>query len=574
MKIGLGILVIGIIIVSAAAGAYYTTPPLKKLLSVDLWYESSGHYPQSADQAAVLKAQLERTGLITVNLHSLDWASYLAQPPGTMTVSLWGWTADLHDPDELVYGLLQSAGSSWLGDGYNSTQMDRLVAESRTTTDATQRGQVYHQIQELSLNDSAVIPLYQGKTVAVTKPGVTGVVFGQPTPQVYWWLIGPPPGKDTLVVGTTDTIDANLDPAEDFSSSTSKLLPMIGSPLVMVKPGAPGAPADYIPVLAADYSSSPDGLTWTFNLRKGVKFSDGSEFNAYAAKYSFDRSMTLNTALGAIAMFGYNDIIMRVDAPSMYQLVITLRHPTPWFLGLMSLASSQFVNPKSVPKDRVFNYVEGNLSASNPNDLGPYVLTEWLRQGGKDVELKFDANPNYYAAADGLPKAKHIIYKIYSDPTSLALAMKAGDIDMAFKQLTSTDINAFGSDPNVKVWTYESPFIQYMVINVLTPPFDNPEVRHAIAAAIDRAEICHTVYLGQESPLYSLVPNGYVFHEDTFKALESQGTNFAIGTLQGLGYSTASVNPVSQTWLALVGVGVIVAVVGIAMLLRKKTGKP
>jgi len=575
LKIGLGILIIGIIIVATALGAYYTTTPLKGELIVDLWYESTGHYPQSADQAAVFKAQLEKTGLITVNLHSADWASYGAESEtGKMPVALWGWTADLNDPDEFVYGLLYSEGSSWLGAGYSNPEMDRLITESRTATDLAQRAQLYHQIQELSLKDAPVIPLYQGKIWAVTKPDITGVEFGQPTPQVYFWLIDPPPGKDTLIIGTTDTIDVNLDPAEDYSSSTSRILPMLGSPLVMVKPGASGDPGDFIPVLATKFSSSPDGLTWTFDLREGVKFSDGSEFTADAAKYSFDRSMTLNTPYGAIAMFGYNEIIANVEAPSKYQLVLTLKHPCPWFLWLMSLASSQFVNPKSVPKDRVLNYVEGDLKASNPNDLGPYVLTEWLRQAGKDVELKLDANPNYYAAADGLPKTKHIIYKFYSDPTSLALAMKAGEIDMAFKQLTSTDVKAFQSDPNFKVWSHRAAFIQYMVFNVKTPPFDNPKVRQAIVAAIDRAELCKTVFGGMADPLYSLVPNGYIFHEDTFKTLESQGKDFTISTLQELGYSETSVNPASQTWLALVGVGVIVAVVGIAMLLRRKTSNP
>jgi ABC-type transport system substrate-binding protein len=110
-----------------------------------------------------------------------------------------------------------------------------------------------------------------------------------------------------------------------------------------------------------------------------------------------------------------------------------------------------------------------------------------------------------------------------------------------------------------------------MVINVATPPFDNPKVRQAISAALNRQELCDTVFIGMADPLYSLVPNGYPFHEDSFKTLEKDGVGFTISTLRELGYTETSVNAASQTWLAVTGVGAIVAIIGIVMLLRRKT---
>ena len=62
--------------------------------------------------------------------------------------------------------------------------------------------------------------------------------------------------------------------------------------------------------------------------------------------------------------------------------------------------------------DKAVNYVEGDARASSPNDLGPYMLTSWVRKAGKDYEMRYDANPNYWGIADGYPKTKHIFFKI------------------------------------------------------------------------------------------------------------------------------------------------------------------
>ena len=75
MKIAQAVLILGIIIAAAGLGVFATAPPSKGKFNIDWWYESSGHYPQSADQAAVYKSQLEKTGLITVNIHGADWPS-------------------------------------------------------------------------------------------------------------------------------------------------------------------------------------------------------------------------------------------------------------------------------------------------------------------------------------------------------------------------------------------------------------------------------------------------------------------------------------------------------------------
>ena len=108
-----GLLIIVIVVVIAALGAYYyPSPHLKKKLEVDFWYESSGHFPQSEDQAMLYKAQLERTGLISVNLHSADYASYRKNRVAEiMPVFIAGWYPDYLDPDNFVLMMHSKRGA-------------------------------------------------------------------------------------------------------------------------------------------------------------------------------------------------------------------------------------------------------------------------------------------------------------------------------------------------------------------------------------------------------------------------------------------------------------------------------
>lgn len=186
--------------------------------------------------------------------------------------------------------------------------------------------------------------------------------------------------------------------------------------------------------------------------------------------------------------------------------------------------------------DKVVNYVEADAHASNPNDLGPYLLTSWIRKAGKDYEMRYDANPNYWGIPDGYPKTKHIVIRFYSDATALALSLRSGDIDMAYRHLLATDIKGFQTDSTVKVWQGNGAFIQYICFQEKIPPFDDPRVRQAIAAALNRKELTDTVFLGQAVPLYSMIPNGMSFHQDAYETLGDANISLTVSMLQELGY--------------------------------------
>ncbi len=351
---------------------------------------------------------------------------------------------------------------------------------------------------------------------------------------------GPPPivFKDTLIMGTTDSVESNLDPAQAYDFFGWEIIQATGSGLVDIRPGSAAGPEDIVSALAASWTASDDGMTWTFNLREGVKFQDGREFTADDVKYSFDRNVfKLAIPEGPQIGIGYPDIIKSIDVMSTYQVVFHLNFAFSPFLSLMAAQSSFIVNKDFAPEDRAVDYVDGNARASSPNDLGPYVLSKWVRVAGKDNEIRLDANANYWNATGGYPKTPHIIIKFYSDATALRLAIESGEVDIAFRQLTATDINDLKTKPNLKVWEGVGAFIQYLVFQEKMKPFDNPEIRRAIAAAIDRPKLAQTVFLGQAAPLYSMIPNGMAGHVDAFKELGDANYDFTRTTLAKYGYN-------------------------------------
>ena len=527
-----GFLIIAILVIVSALGAYYySSPQPKRELLVDLWYESSGHYPQSEDQAVLIKTQLERTGIVTVNLHGADWASYRKNRAAeTMPVYLTGWPPDYLDPDDYV--LIMNSKLDPYHTNYRNPEMDGLITQARVAWDPATRNQLYEQIQKIMVDEAPIVPVWQGTSWAVTAPDVRGVALDMAGYLRYWLIESP---RDTLVIGTTDSVATNIDVAEADYFGTHVIM-NTGAALVYIKPGSGANPEDFVPGLATRWSASPDGLVWTLDLRQGVKFYDGTEFDATHVKYSFDRSMALYLPLSLQVVIGYKEIIDRVEVTSKYQVVFHLKIPFAPFLSLMASPGSFIVNPKLAPMDRSVSYVEGDARASNPNDLGPYVLTSWIRKAGKDYEMRYDANPNYWGTTDGYPKTRHIVLRFYSDATALALAVKSGDIDIAYRQLTAPDIKNFQTDPTVRVWEGAGAYIMFLCFQEKIPPFDNPKVRQAIAAALDRKELVDTVFLGQAEPLYSIIPSGMAFHQEAFKTLGDANISLTVSLLQELGY--------------------------------------
>jgi len=362
--------------------------------------------------------------------------------------------------------------------------------------------------------------------------------------------------KSTIIYGTTDAVATTLDPADAYDYFGVNMIDNLGAPLVDFAPGTTDTSAAALqPALATHWTVSADGLTYTFVLRSGLKYDDGTPFNSTDVAYSFNRGIALADAEGPIVAIPGYGLIKSIATPNATTVVFHMTSPFSAFLSMMTFSGSYPVNPHKAPMPAkvypgamtgIVNYTAGNPAASNPNGLGPYTLTEWTRSGTKDIEMTLTANPNYWNYPN-YPKTKTIVIKFYPDATSLAAAIRSGDVDFAYRQFTTSDIASLQVTSGLKVYPSPGAFIQYLVINEHIAPFNNVLVRQAIAAAINRTDLVNTVFAGTAVPLYSQIPVGMTGHIDAFKTAFGAGPNYAttVADLAKAGYNATHPLPVN-----------------------------
>jgi len=347
--------------------------------------------------------------------------------------------------------------------------------------------------------------------------------------------------KQILIVGTTDSVEKTLDPAQAYDYFGWCILQQIAGTLVAVKPGSETG-ADFAPELAESWNASEDLDLWDFTLRQGITFPDGTEFNATHVKYSLDRAIDLIPSIpeGAPAGLGYDLIINRTEVLGTYKVRFHLNFPFSPFLGILSCRASAIVNPAYAPIVEV-GYETGDPRGSTPVAfVGPYYLSKWERVAGRDIEVRLDRNPYYWNATSEYPKTKTIIFRFYSDASTLRLAVEAGDIDIAFRHISSTDVLDLETNPNVEVHWGTGAFIQYFCFQTKRAPFNDTNVRVAVTAALDRSAICETVFLDLADPLYSMIPPGMLGHTEAFQQLGDANYTLTISLLEAAGYNASN----------------------------------
>ncbi|NWF96996.1 MAG: hypothetical protein HXY34_12715, partial [Candidatus Thorarchaeota archaeon] len=360
-----------------------------------------------------------------------------------------------------------------------------------------------------------------------------------------WYLTINPlaPPTNLIIMGTTDSVESSLDMAQAYDYFGWEIITALSSGLVEIEPGSEAGADDIKPALAVSWNTSLDSKTWDFTLRQNVTFDGVRPFNATVVKYTFDRNCNL-TGQGLWEPDGpqlnmeYDAIIESVEVVSTYVVRFNLKIPFAPFLQLLSCAASYMVDPLYAPMDQVVSYTEGDARHSTPCGLGPYTLASWVRTGGSDSEIRLVKNPYYWNAAAGLPRTDNIVIKMYSSSTALAAAMTAGEIDIAYRQLTSTQINTFRASTNVRVWEGVGAQIQYICFQQNIAPFNNTAVRRAVAAALNRTHVTETVFLGDFEPLYSIIPAGMAYHKPSFQKYGSANYTYALAQLASAGYNT------------------------------------
>jgi len=310
-----------------------------------------------------------------------------------------------------------------------------------------------------------------------------------------------------VVDGTTGTV-VNIDPANeyDYDSFTVDL------PIFQGLYGFPSG-AKLAPVLATGCSHTKNLKTWTCHLRHGVKFSNGDSMTSADVKYSFDRVQAIKGDQGIWTLLTY---LKSTTVSGPYTVVFHLTAPDSVWPYILSTNAGFVVDKNTFPADKIL----ANTDTAHMIGTGPYALTKFT----PSQQAVFTVNKNYWGPK---PKNGGLIINYFSKSSTMKLALQQGSIDMAFQTFTPTELAAMGKQKSLVVHSGHGVVIRYLVFNVKRPPFNNLNVRKAIAYLMPRQTIASRVYHGTVAPLYSMVPKGLPGQADAYKAVYGAKPNLA-----------------------------------------------
>lgn len=291
-----------------------------------------------------------------------------------------------------------------------------------------------------------------------------------------------PHEEKPLIIGSLRPVTLNLDPAQDFAQPTISFNKNVFDTLYELKVGV-YPEAEYIPNLAAgEPTISSDGLEWTIPLRQGVKFHDGTPFNASAMKFSLDRVKELNSYPAWIL-----DPVSEVEIVDDHTIKLILKYPYSPLKGVLSMAATAPVSPTAVQKMTLVEWQE------KPVGTGPFKYVEWVGIDHITLERFED-----YWNKDKIAKSKTIIYRIYSDASTLSLDLKKGAIDLAWIGVAMSDVPSLMENPDIEYKIFDQCFLRWITLNTGLPgsALQDVRVRRAIAYCIDQDEISEKIYDG------------------------------------------------------------------------------
>jgi peptide/nickel transport system substrate-binding protein len=305
----------------------------------------------------------------------------------------------------------------------------------------------------------------------------------------------PKGNADTVILGTTDKV-VSLDPAGAYDLGSQQLIGNMYQNLLAVPAGGNKPEPD-----AAESCEFTDPKTYVCKLKPDLKFSSGDPLTSEDVKFSLDRQLKIADPSGPSSLLASLDSVEATDPTT---VTMKLKKPDGTWPFILTHNVAAIVPDEIYPAD-----------AKQPDDKaigsGPYKLDKYT----PNQQAVFSPNENY----NGPNKAQtpNFIVTYFEQASALKLAIEQGDVDVAYRSLSPTDLEALKSSEGVKVIDGAGTEIRYIVFNVKKKPVDELAVRKAIAQVIDRQAIATNVYKDTVKPLYSTVPAALPGAKESFK---------------------------------------------------------
>ncbi|MBX9466819.1 MAG: ABC transporter substrate-binding protein [Rhizobium sp.] len=309
-------------------------------------------------------------------------------------------------------------------------------------------------------------------------------------------VVAAPTGAQTppnvLVVGQIAE-PKSLDPHTVTATNDFRILVNVYDGLVRFKDGT----LEVEPALAESWDISEDGKTYTFKLRQGVKFHDGSEFNAEAVKFNFDRMLREDHPFYSTGPFPLSFNFASVEAVNAIDpqtVEFKLSEAFAPFLSNLAYPTGLIVSPAAVEQ-------HGADYGRNPSGTGPFKFVEW--QSSQRVVI--ERNPDYW---DGAASLEAVVFRPITDANTRVAEMMAGGIDVMV-EVPPDNLATFRQDAGFAVAEQAGPHVWFGILNTRSGPFADKRVRQAANYAVNKETLVNDVLQGTATVAAGPIPPAF-----------------------------------------------------------------
>ncbi|MCE9582838.1 MAG: ABC transporter substrate-binding protein [Planctomycetes bacterium] len=308
------------------------------------------------------------------------------------------------------------------------------------------------------------------------------------------------PGDEGTIVYARGADSKKLDPQAIEDGESVNVVTQIFDTLVAFEAKS----TKVEPALATSWTAADAGKKWTFKLRGGVKFHDGTACDAAAVAANFDRYLNASSPLrSGLTETPYDFLyknIAKVEALGADQVVFTLTESNATFLTNLAMFPASISSPAAMAKWKE-SYGE------HPVGTGPFKFVSW----DPKQKIVLEANAEYWG---GAPKSKKLIFAVIAENSVRVQRLRAGEVHI-IDGVAPGDLDSLRGDPACRLMIEPGMNFSYLAINTEKPPFDRAEVRQAIAMAIDKPELLKLAYrgVGQTGP-NALPPTIWGYNSD------------------------------------------------------------
>ena len=295
--------------------------------------------------------------------------------------------------------------------------------------------------------------------------------------------------SDTLVYARGTDADS-LDPLDTSLGESVKVISNVYDTLVTYDEQS----LDLVPSLAESWEVADDRRVWTFSLREGVRFHDGTPLDAAAVVFNFERMLQTNHPhlYGARRPYQpHYTMIERVEAVDGHTVRFHLHAPSAVFLNNLAMFPASIVSPAAIKKYQ-------RRIGEQPVGTGPFELDSWQR----DQRLVLRRFEEHWR---GAPRLERVIFIPVAENAIRAKQLLRGEIHMT-DDLPPAEMDVLAESPEIEVLEQQGLNVGYLSVQMQKPPLNDPRVRQAIWHAIDKQRLVDVAYSGHAKTAVSLVP--------------------------------------------------------------------